>query len=165
VPSKRRPPSSRVKRQVNAVRRTKGPEPSAHKTGLTTRAAVLGLVLCALVVSAALPLREYLSQRSQIQAAREELQAKKQRVTQLEQRRRLLEDPAYVRELARTRLHYVLPGEIAYVVLSPSPSPAPPGTVGRQGVAATGPEAPWYSPVWGSVRAADRPAPLPTVTP
>jgi cell division protein FtsB len=165
VPSKRRPQTSRVKRQVNAVRRTPTPDPTPAKTGLTTRAAVLGLVVCALVVSAALPLREYLSQRSQIQAAREELQAKKLRVAQLEQRKRLLEDPAYVKELARTRLHYVLPGEIAYVVLSPSPSPLAAGATARQGLAATGPEAPWYSQVWGSVRAADRPAPLPSPTP
>ena len=164
MPSKRRPQSSRNKRQVNAVRRTKGPEPTPRKSGLTTRAAVLGLVVCALVVSAALPLREYLSQRSQIQAAREELHAKKVRVAQLARQKQLLQDPAYVRELARTRLHYVLPGETAYVVLSPSASPAPEGA-GVRGLAATGPEAPWYSQVWGSVRAADRPAPLPTPTP
>ncbi|MFN2540352.1 MAG: septum formation initiator family protein [Mycobacteriales bacterium] len=164
MPSKRRPQNSRAKRQVNAVRRTKAPEPASHRRGLTTRAAVLGLVVCALVVSAALPLREYLSQRSEIEAARQELQAKAARVAALEQRKQLLEDPAYVKQLARERLHYVMPGEIAYVVLSPSASPAP-GTAGRAGVAATGPEAPWYSQVWGSVRAADRPAPLPRHTP
>ena len=164
MPSKRRPQNSRAKRQVNAVRRTKAPDPTPHRTGLTTRAAVLGLVVCALVVSAALPLREYLSQRSQIDAARHELQVKKARVAELEQRERLLKDPAYVKQLARERLHYVMPGEIPYVVLSPSPSPAP-GLSGPAGVAATGPEAPWYSQVWGSVRAADRPAPLPTASP
>jgi cell division protein FtsB len=162
VPSKRRPKTSRDKRPVNAVRRTKGPEP--HKGGLTTRAAILGLVVCALVVSAALPLREYLSQRGQIQQARQELAAKKLRVAQLEQRKKLLEDPAYVQQLARERLHFVKPGEIAYVVIAPSAAPAA-GRSPRAGVVATGPEAPWYSQVWGSVRAADKPAPLPTRTP
>ena len=125
---------------------------------------MLGLVVCALVVSAALPLREYLSQRGQIQRARDELAAKQVRVAELEKQKRLLQDPAYVKQLARTRLHYVLPGETAYVVLAPSPSPVP-GASGRAGVAASGPEAPWYSQVWGSVRAADRPAPLPSPTP
>ena len=125
---------------------------------------MLGLVVCALVVSAALPLREYLSQRGQILKAQQELAASKVRVEELEKQKRLLQDPAYVKELARTRLHYVMPGETAYVVLSPSPSPAP-GAVGRSGVTANGPEAPWYSQVWGSVRAADKPAPLPTATP
>ena len=164
MPSKRRPQRSRTRRPVNAVRRTKGPEAASHRGGLTTRAAVLGLVVCALVVSAALPLREYLSQRSQIAAARQELQAKKVLVAQLEQRKKLLEDPSYVKKLARERLHYVLPGEVAYVVLSPSASPAP-GATDRAGVVASGPEAPWYSQVWGSVRAADRPAPLPSPSP
>jgi hypothetical protein len=125
---------------------------------------VLGLVVCALVVSAALPLREYLSQRSRIQAAQQELAAKKVQVQQLEERKRLLEDPAYVQELARERLHFVKPGEIAYVVIAPSASPAT-GPAARAGVVATGPEAPWYSQLWGSVRAADRPAPLPTPAP
>jgi cell division protein FtsB len=166
VPSQRRPQASRVKRQVNAVRRTAGPDPKAPKAGgLTTRAAVLGLVVCALVVSAALPLREYLAQRSQIQEAQQKQQAAKQRVAALEQQLALLKDPAYVKQLAKTRLHYVMPGEIPYVVLSPSASPAPAGAAGRTGVVATGPEAPWYSQVWGSVRAADRPAPLPSPTP
>jgi hypothetical protein len=122
-------------------------------------------VVCALVVSAALPLREYLSQSGQIAAAQHELLAKEQRVAQLEQQRRLLQDPSYVKKLARERLHYVMPGEIPYVVLSPTPAPAAAGAPGRSGVAATGPEAPWYSQVWGSVRAADKPAALPTPTP
>ncbi|MDX6268709.1 MAG: hypothetical protein QOD70_3449 [Frankiales bacterium] len=164
MPSQRRPQNSRAKRQVNAVRRTKAAEPAPHKAGLTTRAAVLGLVVCALVVSAALPLREYLSQRSQIQVARQDQLATQRRVQLLEQKLKLLKDPAYVKLLAKTRLHYVMPGEIPYVVLSPSAKSAPSGAA-RQGIAATGPEAPWYSQVWGSVRAADRPAPLPTPKP
>jgi cell division protein FtsB len=165
VPSQRRPQHSRAKRQVNAVRRTKAAEPAPHRTGLTTRAAVLGLVVCALVVSAALPLREYLSQRSQIQVARQDQLAAQRRVQLLEQKLKLLKDPAYVKLLAKTRLHYVMPGEIPYVVLSPSAPTVPSGAAAQQGVAATGPEAPWYSQVWGSARAADRPAPLPTRSP
>lgn len=164
MPSKRHPKRGRDKRPVNAVRRTPGAEPAQHRGGLTTRAAVLGLVVCALVVSAALPLREYLSQRGQIQRAQEEIAAKRARVAELKKQARLLQDPAYVKEQARTRLHFVMPGETAYVVLSPSPSPVA-GARGRPAVTATGPEAPWYSQVWGSVRAADKPAPLPTPSP
>lgn len=135
------------------------------RTGLTTRAAVLGLVLCALVVSAALPLREYLSQRGQI-ATTEARQAQQQaRVKALEDQLRQLQDPAFVMGEARTRLHFVLPGETAYVVLTPSAAPLAPGQQSRPGTTATGPEAPWYSQVWGSVKAADRPAPRPTPTP
>ena len=127
---------------------------------------MLGLVVCALVVSAALPLREYLTQRGEIAAAVAKQSQEQSRVDALEHELQQWQDPAYVTAQARARLHYVLPGEIAYVVLAPSASPSPgagQGT-GVAGAAApavpgahvAGPEAPWYSQVWGSIRAADK---------
>ncbi len=130
---------------------------------MTTRAAILGLVTCALLVSAALPLREYLSQRGQIAAAAAEQEQAKQRVAALEAQLEQLRDPAYVKAQARTRLHFVLPGETAYVLLTPAPAPVPSGQAALRGVTAAGPEAPWYSQIWSSVKVADRP--LPTATP
>lgn len=127
------------------------------RAGLTTRAAVLGLVLCALLVSAALPLREYLAQRGQIAAARSVQVQQRARVAALQHQLNQLKDPAYVKAQARTRLHFVLPGETAYVVLAPSAPPRPVGKAAMGGATANGPEAPWYSQVWGSVKAADRP--------
>jgi cell division protein FtsB len=137
----------------------------AERAGLTTRAAVLGLVVCGLVVSAALPLREFLSQRSQISSARERNAQQQARVDALEKQLKQWQDPAYVKAQARERLHFVLPGEYSYVVLGPSTAPAPSGRAALPGVQAVGPEAPWYSQVWGSVRAADRPAPSPRPSP
>src|SRR3954451_4358489 len=125
--------------------------------GLTTRAAVLGLVLCALVVSAALPLREFLSQRAQIRELQQSQSAAKARVASLEEQKARLEDPDYVAALARDRLHFVRPGEIAYVVIAPSAAPASATEARRAASAPAGPEAPWYSQLWGSVRSADRP--------
>lgn len=154
---------------MTAVRRTAAPPAATSRgegrSGLTTRAAVLGLVVCALVVSAALPLREYLTQRSQITEAQSKQAQQKARVAALERQLQQLQDPAYVKAQARTRLHFVLPGETAYVVLAPSASPAPAGRAALGGATSTGPEAPWYSQVWGSVRAADRAAPLPSPSP
>lgn len=141
------------------MRQVAKPAATPARSGLTTRAAVLGLVLCALVVSAALPLRELLSQRGQIAEARAAQSQQKAKVAALEAQLRQLQDPAYVKGQARTRLHFVLPGETAYVVLAPSAAPVVPG---QKAAAATGPEQPWYSQVWGSVKAADRPAPAPT---
>ena len=138
--------------------------PAPHRGGLTTRTAVLGLVFCALVVGAALPLREYLSQRGQIAAAQHKQAEQRERVRQLEQKLRQLEDPAYVKEEARSRLHFVLPGETPYVLLTPSAAPLPTGTGVLAGTTATGPEAPWYSQLWASVRTADagpQPGPSP----
>ena len=117
------------------------------------------------MVSAALPLREYLTQRGQIAKARAQQTQQEARVAALERQLRQLQDPAYVKAQARTRLHFVLPGETAYVVLTPSATPIPAGRAALTGATATGPEAPWYSQVWGSVKAADRPAPLPSPTP
>ena len=126
---------------------------------------MLGLVVCALVVSAALPLREYLSQRGQIAAAKDQQRQQQQRVAALEKQLQQLQDPAYVMAQARTRLHFVMPGETAYVLLTPTPAALAPGTSAVPGTTATGPEAPWYSQVWGSVKAADRPAQVPSPTP
>ncbi|HTL24619.1 MAG TPA: septum formation initiator family protein [Mycobacteriales bacterium] len=135
----------------------------ADRPGLTTRAAVLGLVVCGLVVSAALPLREYLSQQSQIAGARARNAQQQARVDALERQLQQWRDPAYVKAQARTRLHFVMPGEYAYVVLSPTAAPLPAGRAALPGVQAVGPEAPWYSQLWAGVQSADRPAPAPTV--
>ena len=134
----------------------------AERSGLTTRAAVLGLVVCGLVVSAALPLREYLSQRGQIASARAKNAQQQARVDALEKQLAQWKDPAYVKAQARERLHFVMPGEYSYVVLTPKKATTPTGRAALPGTVAVGPEAPWYSQVWGSVRAADRPAPAPT---
>ena len=118
---------------------------------------MLGLVVCALVVSAALPLREYLSQRGEISRAVAAQQAQQGRVNVLEQQLARWRDPAYVRAQARSRLHYVLPGETAYVLLTPGGPAAPSDATAVPRGTAAGREAPWYSQVWGSVKAADRP--------
>jgi cell division protein FtsB len=125
-------------------------------TALTTRAAVLGLVLCGLVVSAALPLRELLAQRGQIATAEQAQTARLERVAALEEQRRALDDPTHVQALARERLHYVMPGETAYIVLAPEGGAVTADPAKAQVVPA-GPGAPWWSQLWGSVQAADQP--------
>ncbi len=154
---------------MTVVRRTAVPGASkdaaagadaAARAGLTTRAAVLGLVLCALLVSAALPMREYLAQRGQIAATRSAQAEQRARVAALQHQLDQLKDPAYVKAQARARLHFVLPGETAYVVLAPSLPPRPAGKAALAEATATGSGAPWYSQVWGSVKAADRPIPV-----
>ncbi|GAC1443939.1 MAG: hypothetical protein NVSMB55_18980 [Mycobacteriales bacterium] len=125
--------------------------------GLTTRAAILGLVLCALVVSAALPLREFLSQRADIRRLEQSQAAATARVAALQEQKARLADPDYVAALARDRLHFVRPGETAYVVIAPGAPAAAPADARRAASAPAGPAAPWYSQLWGSVRSADRP--------
>ena len=126
----------------------------ARRSGLNGRAAVLALVVLAVLASAALPLREFLSQRGEIGGLRAQQAQTRERVAELEAEKARLADPAYVASEVRRRLYYVLPGETAYVVLAPTPAPAADAPVG--------PVAPWYTQVWGSVQAADEPLPAPT---
>ncbi|MCU1692883.1 MAG: hypothetical protein JWM64_1974 [Frankiales bacterium] len=140
-----------------AARRTAGRSslpPSTGRSALTTRATVLGLVLVALVLSAAVPLREFLAQRGDIRQAEAAQTDARARIAALEARKRQLEDPAQVRQLARERFGYVLPGETLYTVLRPQAPAEQPVKAGQ--VPATRPEEPWYQQVWGSVGAADR---------
>ena len=162
----RRPDSGRNRAARAATRaqtRAAAPTPKTDTTaarraaGLTTRAAVLGLVVCGLLVSAALPLREFLAQRSTIAELEQSQADARKRVALLEEQKERLEDPAYVAALARDRLHFVRPGETAYVVIAPSAPPVEPRDAQRAASAPAGPEAPWYSQIWGSVRSADRP--------
>ena len=158
-----RRPDSGSRRAARAATRaqTRGTtakaDPVARVAGLTTRAAVLGLVVCALLVSAALPLREFLGQRGDIRQLEEQQAEAHKRVAALEEQKARLEDPSYTAALARDRLHFVRPGETAYVVIAPSAAPVAPKDAERAAAAPAGPEAPWYSQVWGSVRSADRP--------
>jgi cell division protein FtsB len=136
---------------VIAGRTVERPTGAPRRGVLGPRAAVLALVVCGLLLSAALPLREHLAQRDAIAQLEGEQRQALGRVAALEAERDRLQDPAYVAAEARRRLHFVIPGETAYVVLVPEqtePAEAE-GPVGSQ--------APWYSQVWGSVQQADRP--------
>jgi cell division protein FtsB len=104
-----------------------------------------------LMLSAAFPLQEYLQQRAEISELQDVRDDAQERVSALEQERRRLQDPAFIAAEARRRLHFVLPGETAYVLVDQPPALAEAG-------APAGREAPWFSQVWGSVREADRPS-------
>ncbi|HEY0360346.1 MAG TPA: septum formation initiator family protein [Mycobacteriales bacterium] len=131
-----------------------------RRGGLTGRAAVLGLVLSALVLTLAYPAQRYLAQQSEIARMEQAQAAQRERIAALEERRQKWDDPAYVRAQARERLQYVLPGEVAYSITddtTASRTPAP--EVTRAARARI--DGPWYGKLWSGVRAADRPAPVP----
>jgi cell division protein FtsB len=144
-----------------------------RRAGLTGRAAVLALVLCALVVMLADPLQTYLRQRSQIADQRSANAALQHRVDALDALQRLWSDPAYVKQQARKRLYFVMPGETPYVVVGDTPAkkPTKPVTAGNAkqptegtahgaaGKAATpvdpvpvGTGAAWYARLWSTVQ-------------
>jgi cell division protein FtsB len=117
---------------------------------LTGRAVVLAAVLGLLVFTLAVPLRELFHQRADISALHAGNAATQLRVDELTQREERLQDPAYVTSLIRERLHYVLPGEVGYVVLDPAEAPAP------SRASAAPPHSPWYSTLWQAVETTDQ---------
>ena len=125
-----------------------------RRPSLTGRAAVLAVVVCMLAISLAYPLREYLDQRGELADYRSLVAEQRQRVAELEQARERWRDPAYVEAQARQRLHYVMPGETAYVVLGPEEKPAPDGVIVREPAPAA--RSPWFADLWRSVEAAGR---------
>ena len=123
---------------------------------------MLFLVLLVLLISYASSLRAWLDQRAEIAATRAEIADAEASVDELEREKLRWDDPAYVRQQARQRLGWVLPGEVLYRVIdadgttlgAPAPPTAPP----------TVPPSDWYEGVWESIRQAGQ-IPEPSATP
>lgn len=121
----------------------------AGRPALTSRAAVLALLVCVIALSLAYPLREYIAQRAQIAQLKEERERTREAVAELAERYEELRDPAYIEREARSRLHYQYPGEQAYIILG--------GTPEEETAEEAGPVDPWFVELWDSVVEADRP--------
>ena len=124
-----------------------------RRTSLTGRAAVLALVVCLLAIALAYPLREYLAQRGEIGDLEAKVAQQHKRVTELDRDRDRWRDPAFVRMQARERLHFVMPGETAYVVLEPDEAPAPAAALRQERVP---PRRPWFTDLWQTVEEAGK---------
>jgi cell division protein FtsB len=84
------------------------------------------VALTGLLVYAVFPVRTYLSQRSDTNRAREQLEVLSEENERLEQRAADLRDPETVEEIARRDHNLVMPGEESYAILPP-PDRAPEG--------------------------------------
>jgi cell division protein FtsB len=120
---------------------------SAPRAALTTRATLLAVVICMLVLTLAYPLRLYLRQQSKLsQLARTNAQTQAQ-VDQLRTAVGRYDDQAWVEDEARRRLHYIKPGERAYLMPAP-PTPAPQNST-RNGGSGSG--SAWYGRLWSEI--------------
>jgi cell division protein FtsB len=129
--------------------REAAPPRGAPQPRLTSRAAVLAVVICAIALSLAYPVREYIAQRQQINQLVSEQQMMQDQLRSLVGQRGQLADPAYIEQLAGQELHMCFPGEQCYVIdngQSVLGAPKPPSR---------GP-APWYDKLWHSVQQADQ---------
>ena len=82
-----------------------------------TRRVLVSFVVIVLLQQAAGPVQAWFAQRSQLATLRAEVAARQAAVGELEDQAERLQDPAYVEDLARTRLHMVRPGEQSYIVV------------------------------------------------
>jgi cell division protein FtsB len=129
----------------------------AHRSRLTGRAAFLALVLCTLIVALAYPMRQYVSQQGDIADQQRTARDAKQQVEKLRDEKARLQDDAYVKRLARERLHFVMPGEKGYTMNAP--------TAVKQERQAIGPaNRPWYANMMDDVDHADTAAAVRTGT-
>jgi len=131
------------------------PTPQAahrRRATLTARAAVLAVALASVALALALPFKVWVAQRGQISDLQAQTRTAQQRIAQLHAEQQQWLDPDFVRQQARQRLHYVMPGETAYVVLDDRTAKRAHARHHAQGQAQlTGP---WYSRLWQSVRVA-----------
>jgi len=133
---------------LTGAARSAGKEPAlASRPKFTSRVAVLAIVLCAIALTLAYPVREYIAERRQIdqlEAQRAEITAEIQR---LKADQRALATPGYIEQQARDNLHMCFPTQTCFEVIG--------GTAARR-AASPRPSAPWYALLWASVRAADK---------
>jgi cell division protein FtsB len=128
-----------------------GEGPRRGNPALTSRAAILAVVVCAIALSLAYPVREYVAQRQQIAELKQQERVARKQVDELTQRKQELGEESYIKREATRRLHYCEPGVKCYIVLD--------GGGGderrpqREGAPA---RPPWYETLWRSVEAADR---------
>ena len=124
------------------------PPAAPRATRLTGRAAVLAVVICAIALSLAYPVREYVNQRRQIDALVAQQHSMLAQVKNLQVKQARLASPAYIEQLAREELNMCFPGTRCYIVEGGQPR-ASTAQAARQG------PAPWYDKLWRSVQQAD----------
>lgn len=126
-----------------------GPRPDqpSPRPKFTSRAAVLVVVVCAVGLSLAYPIREYIAERRQIDQLQAENAQLATRVQKLRAQQRAVTSPRFIEQQARDRLNMCFPTQTCYVVVTPA----------KPGAAAAGGQTtiPWYGALWTSVRKAD----------
>ena len=117
-------------------------------------------MLLILTISYASSLRIYFAQAHEISAIKADIASRQQRIDVLSGELARWDDAAYVSAQARERLGWVVPGETGFTVVDANGEPL---GGGAQIEAEAAPPAQvkdaWWDKMWGSVEAADKPAP------
>ena len=113
-----------------------------------------------LTISYANSLRIYFAQSHEVAATKAEIADREAQIADLQTELNRWDDPAFVKLQARTRLGWVMPGEIGFTVVDADGKPLGGGSELNTGEKPAGDRAPesWYTRLWGSVETADKPA-------
>ncbi|WP_067859564.1 MULTISPECIES: septum formation initiator family protein [Aeromicrobium] len=120
----------------------------------TTRAVLLLAVLLLLLASYTSALHAWWQQRGEVQQLKAEIATRQASIEDLGDTKARWNDDAYVRQQARERFGWVMPGEVGYRVIGAD------GTVEGDAPRLDDPPDPtqkqWYDTLWGSVEASGR---------
>jgi cell division protein FtsB len=142
------PPKQAQPSPSQAAARAAAMAAAARPTKLTGRAALLAVVICAIALSLAYPVREYIAQRQQIDQLLALQQANAAQVQALEEQNVKLTQTWYVEQQAEDVLHMCFPHEQCYEVVSGQSAQA---IKAKQQTVTN----PWYATLWQSVQRAD----------
>lgn len=152
-PTASRPTAPRSSQPRSAPPRSSRSRSAANaRPVLTGRALVLGGIVVLLIVLLAAPIQRYLSSRSDINGAAQQLHDDRARLAQLTEQKALWSDPGYIQQQARTRLQYAMPGDTVYVVVDKGQKSDIEASGGPRSRPAAGPG--WNGRLMDSVRAA-----------
>ena len=108
---------------------------------------MLAIVLCAIALSLAYPVREYIAERRQIDQLQEQNAAAVAQLKYLKSQQRALASPSRIEQEARDTLHMCFPSQACYEVITATrPHASAPTRLASS---------PWYGRLWESVRKAD----------
>ncbi|GAB3254711.1 FtsB family cell division protein [Nocardioides dilutus] len=134
------------------------PEAEKPRSRLTSRAAVLVLVVAVLMVSYASSMKAFLQQRAHINDLKAQIVQRETNIDALEAEKQRWSDPAYIEQQARARLGYVMPGEKTYLVLDEDGNALrPQSDLDDPAEVLTATTTPWWSDAWESVELAGHP--------
>ena len=111
------------------------------------------MAIATVALALALPFKVWVAQRGEISSLQSQTKQQEQRVASLKREQQRWQDPAYVEQQARLRLHYAMPGEKTYVVLGKPKKHHKAAAAAPAGPTLTGP---WYSRLWQSVELAGK---------
>lgn len=119
------------------------------RQGLSNRALILGVILFVLAVTLAPPLQHYFNQKAQINSLKSQLLDNQAMLDSAAKELALWNDPEYVASQARSRLHFVFPGERQYIVLNEDSGDVTPDATKVSEQFPVG--IPWYSRLISSI--------------